>query len=86
MGPCGMGEKYERGEKLIDGNIVGPCGMGEKNERGEKLIDGNIVGPCGMGEKNERGEKLIEFCQSRKLTITNTYMVYTTKQTEIHMD
>ena len=28
---------------------------------------------CGMGEKNERGEKLIEFCQSRKLTITNTW-------------
>ena len=32
MGPCGMGEKYERGETLIDGNIVGPCGMGEKYE------------------------------------------------------
>ena len=30
MGPCGMGEKNERGEKLLDGNIVGPCGMGEK--------------------------------------------------------
>ena len=46
----------------------------------------NIVGPRGMGENNGRREKLIEFCQSRKLTITNTYMVYTTKQTEIHMD
>ena len=31
------------------------------------------MGQCRLGEKNERGEKLIEFCQSRKLTITNTW-------------
>ena len=50
--------------KLIYCNLLTNVGQERK---------GNIVGPCGMGEKNERGEKLIEFCQSRKLTITNTW-------------
>ena len=47
--------------------------MGDLNAKVGQYRKGNIVGPCGMGEKNERGEKLIEFCQSRKLTITNTW-------------
>ena len=48
--------------------------MGDLNAKVGHERNGNIVGPCGMGEKNERGEKLIEFCQSRKLKITNTWI------------
>ena len=47
--------------------------MGDLNAKVGQERNGNIVSPCGMGEKNERGEKLIEFCQARKLTITNTW-------------
>ena len=47
--------------------------MGDLNTKVGQERNGNIVGPCGMGEKNERGKKLIEFCQSRQLTITNTW-------------
>ena len=47
--------------------------MGDLNANVGQERNGNIVGPCGVGEKNERGEELIEFCQSRKLTITNTW-------------
>ena len=50
--------------------------MGDLNANVGQERNGNIVGPCGMGEKNERGEKLIEFCQSRKLTITNTWFTH----------
>ena len=30
------------------------------------------LGPFGMGNKNERGERLLTFCNTNKLTITNT--------------
>ena len=39
-----------------------------------------------MGEKNERGEKLIDRILPIKKIDNNKHMVYTTKQTEIHMD
>ena len=47
--------------------------IGDLNANVGQERNGNSVGPCGMGEKNERGEKLIGFCQSRKLTITDTW-------------
>ena len=31
-----------------------------------------IMGFDGFGERNEDGEKILEFCQSRKLMISNT--------------
>ena len=54
--------------------------MGDLNAKVGQERNGNSVGPCSMRVKNELEEKVIEFCQARKLIITNTWFTQTNRR------
>ena len=68
-------DMYEHIEELMD-QVKGSdyaVIMGDWNAVVGEGRSGNEVGAYGLGKRNRRGEQLIEFCERRKLIVTNTW-------------
>ena len=67
-------EMYEEIEELMesaggDFTVV----MGDWNACIGEQPDGKEIGKYGLGTQNNRGRRLLEFCQQRKMCVTNTW-------------
>jgi len=47
------------------------CDLNGHMEKDRNFFE-EIMGVYGFGERKEDGEKILEFCQSRRLTVSNT--------------
>jgi len=67
---------YGKIEELLDRETKGrdyTIIMGDWNAVVGEKREGNIVGDYGLGTRNQRGDQLVEFCQRRRMYISNTW-------------
>ena len=55
--------------------------MGDFNAKVGKEKFKDIAGQHGLGKRNKRGERLLNFCEEKKLIITNTFFQHHERRT-----